>query len=145
MAITASGKFYLTERDIQQNDTAIDMLVDSLKCALFTNTITPNFDTNTAYASAPFNANEVGTATAITTPTITVSSGTFIFDGDNTAFPSATFTGARGTLIYDDTITTPVADPAIMFINFGADFSVTSGILTIQWDPTGIWRHDLTP
>lgn len=148
MAISASGLFYLTFRDILQNDTAVDLLADSIKVALFTNSTTnPNFDTNTAYAAAPFNANEVGTPSggiAIGTPTITVQSGSLLtFDGVDTAWGSQTFSGARGAVVYDDTITTPVADPVLVLVNFGADYGVTSGVFTIQWASAGIFYLDL--
>jgi hypothetical protein len=148
MTFTASGISYLSLRDILQNDTAIDFLADTFKAALFTNSLTtPNYDTITAYAAAPFNANEVGTPSggvALASPTITVQSGSVLtFDANDTAWGSQTISNARGALIYDDTITTPVADPAIAGVTFGADFSVTSGILTIQWAAGGILTIDL--
>ena len=148
MAISASGLFYLTFRDILQNDTAIDLLADTVKVALFTNSTTnPNFDTNTAYGAAPFNANEVGSPSggiALTTPTITVQAGSLLtYDADNTPWGSQTFSGARGALVYDDTITTPTADPALVLVNFGADYGVTSGVFTIQWATAGIFYLDL--
>jgi hypothetical protein len=149
MTITNSGAFYLTERDIKQNDTAIDLIADALKGALFTNSITtPNFDTNTAYAAAPFNANEVGTPAGgitLTSVTIAVSSGTWVLDAADTAWGSQSIALARAVLIHDDTITTPVDNPALYVVTFGADFSVTSGVLTIQWHVNGIVREDLTP
>ena len=151
-AISASGLFYLTFRDIFQNDTAVDLLADTIKAALFTNSVTnPNFDTNTAYAAAPFNANEVaGTGytaggAALANDTITVSSGTLVYDADDTSWAGSTITNARGALLYDDTITTPVADPAIGLVNFGADYSTSNGTFTIQWAAGGIFTIDLTP
>lgn len=148
MTITASGLFYLTFRDILQNDTAVDLLADSVKVALFTNSVTsPNFDTNTAYAAAPFNANEVGSPAggiALGTPTITVQAGSLLtFDAVDTAWGSQTFSAARGALVYDDTIATPVAKPALVLVNFGADYGVTSGVFTIQWAAAGIFYLDL--
>lgn len=149
MTFTASGLFYLTFRDILQNDTAVDLLADSLKVALFTNSLTtPNYDTNTAYGAAPFNANEVGTPSGgVVVPatiTITVQSGSVLtFDGGDVPWSSQTISNIRGGLLYDDTITTPVADPAIAGITFGADYSVTSGVFTIQWATAGIFTIDL--
>lgn len=153
MAITVSGLFYLTFRDMLQNDEATDLLADTNKLALFTNSITtPNFDTNTAYAAAPFNANEVPNATGYTTggvaianDTITVSSGTLVYDGDDIAWTSSTFSSVRGGLLYDDTMSTPVAKPAIVLVNFGADYAVTSGTFTVQWAAGGVFTIDLTP
>lgn len=149
MTIGNSGLFYLTQRDVQQNDTAVDTVADSLKAALFTNTTTtPNYDTNTGYNIAPFNANEIATPSggiALTGNTHSVSTGTLVFDANDTAWGSQTFSTARCALIYDDTIATPVAKPAILLVTFGADFGPTAGIFTIQWNASGIWTWDLTP
>lgn len=145
MPIAASGLFYLTFRDALQNDIALDLLADTIKVALFTNAITnPNFDTNTAYNAAPFNANQVGTPAGgitITAPTITIRAGSLLtFDGADTPWASQTFAGARGGLIYDDTIP---AKPALVLVNFGADYGVTAGVLTITWAAAGIFFLDL--
>lgn len=150
-AFSASGVFALTERDIKQNDTAVDMLADTIKLALFSNSVTtPNYDTNTAYGAAPFNANEAsGTGytaggAAVANDTYTISSGNLIYDGDDTSWTGATFGPVRGALLYDDTITTPVADPAVAGIGFGADYSVTAGTFTIQHPAGGILVYDLS-
>lgn len=144
MAVTASGLYYLTIRDMYQNDIAIDWIADVINAALFTNTITPNFDTDTAYAVAPYNANEVGTpagGVAIANDTITVQAGHLLtYDGDDTAWASQTFTGAVCALLYDNTLA-PKA--AILLAYFGGAFSVTSGVFTIQWAVAGIHTNDL--
>lgn len=152
MAITASGLYYISFRDMLQNDSAIDLLADTMKVALYTNSLTaPNFDTNTGYSAAPYTSNEItGTGysaggAAIANDTITVSSGTLIYDGDDTAWTTATFSAVRGCLIYDDTIATPTAKPCICFVNFGSDFAVTAGTFTVQWAAGGIFTDDLTP
>lgn len=144
MAITASGLYCLTFKDILGNDTAIDLLVDTLKVALITNSHTPNFDSDTAWNST----NEVGTPSggiALGSPTLTVTSGTLVFDGNDTAWGSQTMSGIRACRIHDDTISGPVADPLLCLVNFGSDYAVTSGVLTIQWSATGIFSLDLTP
>lgn len=151
MSITASGVFYLTIRDMFQNDTAVDLLADSIKNALFNNTPTPNFDTNTGYSAAPYTTNELtGTGytaggVALASPTITVSSGTLIYDANDVSWSGATFSGARCDVGYDDTIATPTAKPVLYLVNFGADFGVTAGVFTIQWAAGGIFTDDLTP
>jgi hypothetical protein len=145
MAISSSGAFYLTFRDIYLNDTAVDMVADAITMALYTNSITPNFDTNTGKGAAPFNANEVGTATALTSPAFSViATNKLKYTSSPVAFPSATFTGARGGLLFDDTITTPVADPVLVLLNFGADFGVTAGVLTVTPHTDGWWNRQLT-
>lgn len=144
MAITASGIYCLTLKDIFGNDTAIDLLADAVKAALVTDTHTPNFDTDTAWNAT----NEVATPSGgitHTSPTLTVSSGSLVFDAADTAWASQTFSGARGVRIYDDTITTPVADPLLILVNLGVDYAVTSGVFTLQWAAGGIALWDLTP
>lgn len=146
-AVTASGLYYLSFRDMFQNDSAIDVLADTIKTSLITNSATPNFDTDAGYSAT----NEVsGTGytaggAAVANDTITVSSGTLIYDGDDVSWTTATFSSARAARGYDDTITTPTADPLLWLTNFGADFAVSAGTFTIQWAAGGIWAIDLTP
>lgn len=158
MAFTVSGFFNLTLKDVWGNDTAVDLLADSLRNALFNSTTTaPNFDTNTAYGAAPFNANEVnwagtgGSPTAgglvLASPTLTVTAGNLIFDAADT-FSGAgyTFSNVQASLIYDDTIATPVADPALFVLYFAGTFGVTNGVFTVQYHATdGLWKQDHTP
>ena len=60
MAVTNSGLFLVTWIDIvDATQLAIDLSLATHKVALFNNTITPNFSTDTAYGAAPYNANEV--------------------------------------------------------------------------------------
>lgn len=153
MAITASGLFVVTFLDVldaSQNN--VNLVGDTIKCALFTNTITPNFSSDTAYGSAPYNANEVS-GTNYTAGGATLGSKTFtespagslMFDAADTSWASATFSSARGALIWDDTTSSPIADAVICLVNFGADYGVTSGTFTIQWAATGIFAIDITP
>lgn len=150
MAITASGLYYPTFEDALDNDSAIDLAADSHKVALFTNSLTaPNFGTDTAYGVAPYNANEVGSpaggiALATVTVTLDTSSGVRLkFDAADTAWGSQSITGIRGALIYDDTATTPVADPALCLVNLTTDYAVTSGVFTLQWAAGGIFYLQL--
>lgn len=145
MTLTASGGLGLNIKDIFDNVTAMDWPTDSWKVALFTNTITtPNKDTNTAYGAAPFNANEVtgtgytATGQAMAGKTLAVASGVLTFDANDTAWTASTFSAARGCLVYDTTITTPVTQPGLVFVTFGADFAVTGGTFTIVWNASGI-------
>ena len=60
MAVTASGLFLTTWADVlDTSQLALDLDLETHKGALFSNSITPNFNTDTAYAAAPYNANEV--------------------------------------------------------------------------------------
>lgn len=153
MAITASGLYVKTFLDVfDASQEPISLTGDSIKCALFTNSLTPNFSSDTAYVASPYTSNEIsGTnytpgGTLLTTKTFSESpTGAVMFDSDDATWAAATFSNARGALIWDDTPTTPVADPVICFVNFGSDYGVTSGTFTVQWAGTGIFAIDLTP
>ena len=88
MAFPSSNWFRKLIEDALENTAAIDLNADTMKCALFTDSITGtfNFDTNTAYNVSPWNANEVsgtgytaGGAT-LATPGVAISSGVLAFD-----------------------------------------------------------------
>lgn len=150
MAITASGLFIPTWRDVLDlTQLAIDLDVETHKVALFTNSITPNFSSDTAYGVSPYNANEVsGTGytaggALLTTTTLTESpTGTLMFDAADVSWASSTITNARGALIYADA---SGGNEALVLVNFGADYSTSNGTFTIQWASGGIFTWDLTP
>lgn len=149
MAITASGLYFLTfEKMLTDHANVINLEAEDNKVAMFTNSVTPNFDTDTAYGAAPYNANEVsgtgysaGGAT-LTTTEITVSSGTLIWDAADVSWTSSTIASARGALAYADAST---GNEAIVLVNFGSDYATTNGTFLIQWNASGIFTIDLTP
>ena len=150
MAVTASGLFVPTWLDLlDTTQLAIDLDLETHKLALFNNTITPNFSTDTAYAVAPYNANEVtGTnwasgGVALTGTSLSESpAGSVMWDATDISVSSATFTGARCGLIYADAL---AGNNVICLINFGQDYSPTAGTFSIVWAGTGIFALDLTP
>lgn len=150
MAVTASGLYFTTWSDIlDTTQLAIDLDLDTHKGALFSNTITPNFDTDSAYGVAPYNANEVsGTGWAaggvvLVGTAITVSpTGTLMYDATDVSVAGTTLTGARCYLLYADVL---AGDRAIVLVNFGADFATVNGTFGIQWAATGLLTIDLTP
>lgn len=150
MAVTVSGLYVLTWLDIlDTTQLAVDLDLETHKLALFTNSITPNYSTDTAFGVAPYNANEVsGTGytaggTALTTTTVTESpAGTLMWDAADTAWAASTIANARFGLAYADAL---AGNNAIVGVNLGADFSTTAGTLTIQWAAGGIFNFDLTP
>lgn len=156
MAVSSSGLFLNTfKRCFNGTDLVIDWANDTIKCALFTNSITPNFTTDTAYGVSPYNLNEVsgtgytkgGVSLTAKTVSDTTTSGSLTFDANDAQWTSATFSSARAVLIWDDTITASPgpADAAICLVNLGADYGITTGTFTIQWATTGIFAIDLTP
>lgn len=148
MAVSAPGLYVLTFRDALKNVIALDMTAATHKVAMFTNSITPNFDTDTAYNASPYNANEVsGTAyvaggTLLVSPTFVGSGGSLVFDATDTTWVSSTITNARCALIYADGL---AGDNALCLINFGGDYSTSNGTFSLQWNQSGIFTIDLTP
>lgn len=149
-AVTASGLFVTTFIDIlDTTQLAVDLDLETHKVALFNNSITPNFSTDTAYGVAPYNTNEVtGTGwsaggVALTGTTVTESpTGTLMWDANNVAQTGVTVSNARAGLIYADAL---VGNNAICLVNFGADYSATNGNFNINWNAAGIFTIDLTP
>lgn len=149
MAVTASGLFVPTFRDVlDASQTVLDLDAETHKVAMYTNTLTPNFSTNTAYGVAPLNANEVsGTGYAaggnlLTVTTFTESpTGTLMWDGADVEWPSSTITNARCALVY----AAGAGNWAIVLVNFGNDYSTSNGTFRITWNALGIFTWDLTP
>tara|TARA_Y100000031_G_scaffold2229_1_gene2706 strand:+ start:2248 stop:2691 length:444 start_codon:yes stop_codon:yes gene_type:complete len=147
MAVTASGLFVLTFRDIlDSTQMAVDTGSDTFKCAMITNSSTPNFETHDHWSD--LSGNEVsGTGytaggAALTSITLGNASGTLKFDAADTSWTTATISSARAAVIYDDTLTN---DPLICLVNFGADYASSAGTFQITWNASGIWTIDLTP
>lgn len=150
MAVTASGLFVPTWIDVvDTTQLAIDLDLETHKVAMFTNSITPNFSSDTAYGVTPYDANEVtGTGysaggVALTSTAVSESpTGTLMWDAADTAWAGSTIASARCAVIYADAL---AGNNAIVLVNFGGDYSTTSGTFTIQWSASGILTIDLTP
>lgn len=148
MAVTKSGLFIPTWMDmVDTTQLAIDLDLETHKLALFTNSITPNFSTDTAYGVAPYNANECsGTGytsggALLTSTTVTESpTETLMWDAADTSWTTSTITGARAGLAYADAL---AGNNAIVLINFAADFSTVAGTFLVQWASGGILNIDL--
>lgn len=150
MAVTSSGLYVQTFLgQFNASQYGINLVGDTVKCALYDNTITPNFSTDTSYSSSPYTAGQIsgsgytaGGATMASKTFTESPSGTLMFDAADTSWTSSTFTGARAALIYDDTV---VNKRVIGLVNLGSDYAVSSGTFTIQWSATGIFAIDITP
>lgn len=125
------------------------MDLETHRGALFNNSITPNFSTDTAYAVAPYNANEVtGTNWAsggvlLTGTTVTESpTGSLMFDATDVSVASTTITNARCYMLYADAL---AGNNSILLVNFGADYSTVAGTFGITWSASGVAAIDLTP
>lgn len=137
----AAGVYGITLRDALKNVIALDLTAATHKVAMYTNTLTPNFNTDASYSAT----NEVtGTGytaggTLLVTPTLVVASRVMTFDAADTAWASSTISNARGAIVYADALSTPTADPLIVALDFGSDYSTVSGTFTIQWSGTGLF------
>jgi hypothetical protein len=106
---------------------------DTLKIALYTSSASLDGST-TAYTTS----NEIsGTGysaggVTLTNTTVSTSGTTAFFDADDPTWTSASFT-ARGALIYNSTN----SDKAIAILNFGGDFTVSSGTFRIVFPAAG--------
>lgn len=149
MTISASGLYLATWTDIlDTTQLAVDLDAENHKIALFTNSVTPNFSTDTAYGTSPYNAGESSGAgytaggQALTGTALSESpTGTMKWAADNMQWTSSTIT-AKGALIYANAL---AGKNAIVLVNFGSDFSTVSGTLLVTWHSGGIFNIDLTP
>lgn len=146
MAVTASGLFYPTFAAALQNTLALDLGLETHKGALISNSATPNFDTHDHWSD--LSANEVsGTGwaaggVALTGTAVSVSSGTLVYDATDVSESGTTLTNARAYVLYADALAN---DDLICLVDFGADYSTSSGTFSITWNASGIFTIDLTP
>lgn len=145
-AWTASGMYVLNWIDLlDATQLAIDLSLTTHKWALYNNTETPNFSTETAYAAT----NEVtGTGytaggQVIVSPTTTESpAGTLMYDMNDQDWASPTTVTAYGAKLYADAL---AGNNLIVGVNFGGVYTSTAGIFRIQMNPLGVLTLDLTP
>lgn len=135
VSITVSAHFYDNFFAAQAAKT-INLASDTIKCALVSNSYTPNQATD-EYWSTP-QAYEIS-GTGYTTGGITLSSvtsslvsGVWTFNAANISWTTATFS-AYYAIIYDSTPGTAATDPLIGYINFGGVESPSAGTLAISW------------
>jgi hypothetical protein len=159
-AITASGFFLASFIDeLDATNIGLDLTLTTHKWFLISDAATPNFDTNTAYAS--LSGNEVsGTgwaaggvlfsaaaagATSLA-PTLTISpAGTIMWDMNDISVAATSLTNAMAAVAYADALTTPVADALILLVDFVTPATTNNGTFGIQWASAGVATLDMTP
>lgn len=155
MAFSVSGIYVINIIDVfDATQLAIDLSLTTHKIALYNNTKTPNYSSDTGYSAT----NEVsGTGWAAggvalsaaasgggsTAPTTTESpTGSLMYDMADVSVASTTLTSARGLIIYCDAL---AGDNNLVGVTFGADYSTSNGTFGVQWAATGVFAIDLTP
>jgi len=101
----------------------------------------------TGWAAAGELLSTVAAGSTSVTPTLTTSpAGSIMYDHTNdVSKATTTLTNARCCEIYMDSVTAPTADPYIVVVNFGADYSTSAGTFGIQWAAAGVFALDMTP
>lgn len=148
MAVTSSGIYYTTfEAVLGSSQLALDFEGNSMKLALYNNSITPNFQTDTNQTAAPYTTNQVtGGAwvtggAALVSPTISNNSGVLKWVANDIVASGTSITNARCGLIYY----TAGSQQCIALIDFTNDYSTVSGTFSIIWAAGGIFSIGLTP
>jgi len=121
------------KEDLFQKEQDLDS--DTIRIALYTSSASLGAGT-TAYTTSGEVASGNGYTTGgetLTNPVIGTSGTTAYVDFDNPEWTSASFTTA-GALIYNDTT---AGNNAIAVLNFGGDFTVTSGTFRIVFPSPG--------
>lgn len=156
MAWTNSKIFRSYVADIIGRTAPLDYDADTIKLALYNNSVTPDNDVtaaNSAYNTGQWViANEVSDTTewaaggvALTGKTVDVGTADLVKvdAADVASGTSATLANVYGGLVYDDTVTTPVADQGLCYLYFGGAQSVTDGTLTVIFSTNGIMSFSL--
>ena len=110
-----------------------DLVADTLKIALYTSSAsldasTTAFTTSNEISGTGYSSGRV----ELTSTTVGTSGTTAFFDADDPTWTSASFT-ARGALIYNSSN----SNKAIAVLNFGGDFTVSSGTFRIVFPAAG--------
>ena len=110
-----------------------DLVADTLKIALYTSSA--NLDASTTAFTTTQEISGTGYSSGgveLTSRTVSTSGTTAFFDADDPTWTSASFT-ARGALIYNSSN----SNKAIAVLNFGGDFTVSSGTFRIVFPAAG--------
>ncbi|MGW4641799.1 hypothetical protein ACWEN6_24995 [Sphaerisporangium sp. NPDC004334] len=147
MGWTASGLMGATQVD-QWDPTAlaIDLTAEDGKAAFWGSSITPNFNTDTAYNAAPWNSGQSSGAgytaggPTVTGTTLVASSGVMVYDYDNISIPNSTII-AEGYINYWPNKSNRI----FLAVWFGAPLETQDGTFLVTNDPSGVARLDYTP
>lgn len=150
MAWSASKIFSAFVTDAVNSTASFNLDADTIKAALFDNTITPSqtvTSANTAYGAGVWASGGVVDASgwpAVGRNLASVASGfssnVYTFDAADTASANSTtsLTNATGVLVYNDTLASPVVDQGVCYNYLGGANTIVSGTFTVVWSASGI-------
>lgn len=147
MAWSASGLFVATW--IAQwgpANAGINLTAADLKLALWGPSVTPNYNSDTAYGTAPWNAGESSGAgytaggVLLGNPTLVPSAGSMVWDADNIQLDETTIE-SEGGIIYAPN----KANRLLAGVWWGEPRETQDGTFLITWNALGIANVDLTP
>jgi hypothetical protein len=150
MAFPASGLFVATQVSAGTGAIVLDYGLETHRGALYTNAITADLTTDTAYGVAPWNANEVANGNGYTTGGVLLTTTVYVhtatgvvkWDFDDPTWAAPTTITARGILYYADAL---AGNNAIAAANFGADVVSTNGSFVVAIHANGIFTVDWVP
>ncbi len=143
MAITTGGLYYITWRDLLITaQLAIDLDLETHKGALFTDTLAPAFDTDSAqYGVSPYDTNETNGGSwpaggvALTTTVVSVeNSEDLTFDAANVSVATTDITAGMGYFLYADALGN---NNGIVLVDFGTAVTTVNGTFEITWTAPG--------
>lgn len=145
----ASGLYGPTLRDIlDASALPVDLVSDTVKYQFVSDTYTPDFNTHASETDITNEVTGTGYTTggeALASKTIAIATGTLTFDAADVSLAGTSLTNVRGVVLFDDTVTTPTADPLVCSVNFGSNYTTSSGTFAITWNGSGIFTIDYTP
>lgn len=122
-----------------------DTTAGRFKCMLVQSGYVPNFDTNSVFTDVTNEVSGTGYTAggeALTGVTFAISGGTITWDAGDVTWTSSTITNAAAAVIYN---TSETNKPLIGYVDFGGNFSTTSGTFQIVWNASGVFTLDMTP
>ena len=145
----ASGLFGLTLRDaLDSSQLPVNLEGNTIKYQFVSDTFTPNFNTHASETDITNEVTGTGYTTggeALASKTLVASAGILTFDAADVSLPNTTLSSVRGIVLFDDTVTSPVADPLVCSVTFGANYTTNAGTFAITWNASGIFTIDYTP
>ncbi|WP_067184643.1 hypothetical protein [Microtetraspora niveoalba] len=147
MAWSASGLFVQTHvGQWGPAQVGINLAAADLKLALWGSAITPNYDSHTAYGTAPWNSGECSGAgytaggPTLAGTTLTPGGGGMAWDADNVQLNNTTITSEGGVIYAPNK-----GNRLIAAIWWGGVKETQDGTFLITWHSSGIAVLDLTP